>query len=146
MSQIKRNPPAPAGGQTKIFSVRSTQYADKRCLWYPNHDCNLRAMTTVSNGARPYPKVSTLGSYPGRASSLLYCPLGAVTRLSAGGGALPVIMSIIGPREPHDYRNYNLLVRGINSSPKTKNGTAQCKPPQQRTICGHFWHPRYQAK
>ena len=28
-----------------------------------------------------------------------------VTRLSAGGGALPVIMSIIGPREPHDYRN-----------------------------------------
>ena len=53
-------------------------------------------MTTVSNGARPYPKVSTLGSYQ--------------------GGALPVIMSIIGPQETHDYRNYNLLVRGTNTS------------------------------
>ena len=48
----------------------------------------------------------------------LDCPLGAVTRLSAGGGALPVITPIIGPRETHDYRNYNLLVRGINSSKK----------------------------
>ena len=27
------------------------------------------------------------------------------TDLSAGGGALPVILSIIGPRETHDYRN-----------------------------------------
>ena len=27
--------------------------------------CNLRAMTTVSNGARPYSKVSTLGFYQG---------------------------------------------------------------------------------
>ena len=35
--------------------------------------------------------------------------LGAVPRLSAGGGALPVIMSIVGPRETHDYRNYNLF-------------------------------------
>ena len=33
-----------------------------------------------------------------------------VTRLSAGGGALSVIMSIIGPRETYDYRNYTLLV------------------------------------
>ena len=33
---------------------------------------------------------------------------------SCEGGALPVIMSIIGPREPHDYsyRDYNLLVPG----------------------------------
>ena len=38
---------------------------------------------------------------------------------SVGGGALPVILSIIGPRETHDYRNYNLIVRGINSSKKT---------------------------
>ena len=47
-------------------------------------------------------------------------PLGAVTRLSAGGGALPVVMSIIGPRETHDYRNYNLLGsgRGTNKSKK----------------------------
>ena len=29
-------------------------------------------------------------------------------RLSVGGGALPVVMSIIGPRETHDYRNYTL--------------------------------------
>ena len=48
----------------------------------------------------------------------LDCPLGAVTRLSAGGGALPVIMSIIGPRETHDYRNYNLLGSGIIKSQK----------------------------
>ena len=48
------------------------------------------------------------------------CPLGAVTWLSAGGGALPVIMSIIGPRETHDYRNCNLLVRGTISSKKTR--------------------------
>ena len=50
----------------------------------------------------------------------LDCPLGDVTRLSAGGGALPAIMSIIGPRETHAYRNYNLLVRGTNTSPKKK--------------------------
>ena len=49
----------------------------------------------------------------------LDCPLGAVTRLSARGGALPVIMSIIGPRETHDDRNYNLLGPSIN--PKTKS-------------------------
>ena len=41
-----------------------------------------------------------------------------VTRLSAGGGALPVIMSIIGPRETHDYRNYNLLGPGTNKFQK----------------------------
>ena len=34
------------------------------------------------------------------------------------GGALPVIMSIIGPRETHDYRNYNLLGSGIIKSKK----------------------------
>ena len=69
-------------------------------------------MTTVSNGARPYPKVSTL-VLPGMAQTVraLDCPLGDVTRLSAGSGALLVIMSIIGPRETYDYRNYNLLVR-----------------------------------
>ena len=56
-------------------------------------------MTTDSNGARPYPKVSTR-VLPGMAQTVraLDCPLGDVTRLSAGGGALPVIMSIIGPR------------------------------------------------
>ena len=47
----------------------------------------------------------------------LDCPLGAVTRPGAGGDALPVIMSIIGPRETHDYRNYILLGSGINTSP-----------------------------
>ena len=45
-------------------------------------------------------------------------PLVAVTRLSAGGEALPVIMSIIGPRETHDYRNYNLLGSGTIKSQK----------------------------
>ena len=42
---------------------------------------------------------------PGMAQTVraLDCPLEDVTRLSAGGGALPVIMSIIGPRETHDY-------------------------------------------
>ena len=50
----------------------------------------------------------------------LDCPLGDATRLSGGGGALPVIMSIIGPRETHDYHNYNLLVRGTNTSPKKR--------------------------
>ena len=55
---------------------------------------------------------------PGMAQTVraLDCPLEDVTRLSAGGGALPVIMSIIGPRETHDYRNYNLLGSGINTS------------------------------
>ena len=39
------------------------------------------------------------------------------------GGALPVIMSIIGPRETHDYRNYNLLGSGIiKSQKKQKTG------------------------
>ena len=32
---------------------------------------------------------------------------------SCDGSALPVIMSITGPREPYDYRDYNLLVPGI---------------------------------
>ena len=66
-------------------------------------------MTTDSNGARPYPKVSTW-VLPGIAQTVqaLDRPLSAVTRLSAGGSALPVIMSILGPRETHDYRNYNL--------------------------------------
>ena len=33
----------------------------------------------------------------------------AVSRIVfSRGGALPVIMSIIGPREPHDYRELNL--------------------------------------
>ena len=70
----------------------------------------LRAMTTDSNGARPCPQVSALQVPPGTAQTVraLDRPLGAVTRLSAGGGALPVVMSIIGPRETHDYRNYNL--------------------------------------
>ena len=31
---------------------------------------------------------------------------------------LPVIMSIISPRETHDYRNYNLLGSGTNTSQK----------------------------
>ena len=39
-------------------------------------------------------------------------------KLKTGGGALPLIMSTIGPRETHDYRNYSLLVRGINTSQK----------------------------
>ena len=57
-------------------------------------------MTTDSNGARPYLKVST-SVLTGVAQTVraLDCLLGAVTWLSAGGGALPVIMSIIGPRE-----------------------------------------------
>ena len=38
-----------------------------------------------------------------------------------------MIMSIIGPRKPHDYRNYNLLVRGINSLKKTKT-----PPPKKK--------------
>ena len=36
------------------------------------------------------------------------CPNNDCDSARAGGGALPVIMSIIGPRETHDYRNYNL--------------------------------------
>ena len=31
---------------------------------------------------------------------------------SCEGSALPVIMSITGPRETHDYRDYNLWVPG----------------------------------
>ena len=48
-----------------------------------------------------------------------------------------VIMSIIGTRESHDYRNYNLLVRGINTIPppptpkKTKTKT-KTKKQQNR--------------
>jgi len=57
---------------------------------------------------------------------------GDVTRLSAGGGALPVIMSIIGPRETHDYRNYNLLGSGINKSKKKrKKGRPPAPSPWQ---------------
>ena len=80
-------------------------------------------MTTDSNGARPYPQVSALQVLPGTAQTVraLDRPLGAVTRLSAGGGALPVVMSIIGPRETHDYRNYNLLGSGTIISKKKKN-------------------------
>ena len=87
-------------------------------------------MTTDSNGARPYLKknfkklkVST-SVLTGVAQTVraLDCPLGAVTRLSAGGGALPVIMSIIGPRETHDYRNYNLLVRSTNPYKNNNKG------------------------
>ena len=76
------------------------------------HPCNLR-LTHVP---------TSTGVLPGAAQTVraLDCPLGDVTRLSAGGGALPVIMSIIGPRETHDYRNYNLLGSGINTSKKTK--------------------------
>ena len=40
-------------------------FRDIRRLWYPNHDCNLRAVTTVSYGARPCPEVLTLGLYQG---------------------------------------------------------------------------------
>ena len=57
----------------------------------------------------------------------LDCPLGDVTRLGAGGGALPVIMSIIGPRETHDYRNYNLLGSGVNTPKKIKNVNGGCQ-------------------
>ena len=89
-------------------------------------------MTTDGNGARPYLKVST-SVLTGVAQTVraLDCPLGAVTRLSAGGGALPVIMSIIGPRETHDYRNYNLLVRSTNTSKqKTKKTDSVEKNPE----------------
>ena len=81
-------------------------------------------MTTDSNGARPYPQVSALQVLPGTAQTVraLDRPLGAVTRLSAGGGALPVVMSIIGPRETHDYRNYNLLGSGTIKSQTKKKG------------------------
>ena len=49
-------------------------------------------MTTDGNGARPYLKVST-SVLTGVAQTVraLDCPLSAVTRLSSGGGALPVI-------------------------------------------------------
>ena len=74
--------------------------------------------------------------------------MGAVTRLSAGGGALPVIVSVIGPRETHDHRNYNLVVCCMNTTkrnpPKKKN--SPCHPTQLspwrmpcpiRTLCLH---------
>jgi len=35
-----------------------------------------------------------------------------VGKCKCEGGALPVIMSVIDPREPRDYRDYNLLVPG----------------------------------
>ena len=46
-----------------------------------------------------------------------------------------MIMSIIGPRETHDYRNYNLLVLGINSSQKKppKKPKNHCRPPTNKT-------------
>ena len=53
----------------------------------------------------------------------LHCPLGAVTRLGAGGGALPMVMSIIGPRETHDYRNYPLSARYNLITKKSKKLT-----------------------
>ena len=34
----------------------------------------------------------------------------AVTRLSVEVAPMPVIMSTIGPRETHDYRNHNPLI------------------------------------
>ena len=40
-------------------------------------------------------------------------------------------MSIIGPRETHDYRNYNLLGSGtIKSKKKTKNNTCSETAPK----------------
>ena len=39
-----------------------------------------------------------------------------------------MIMSIIGPREMHDYRNYNLLVRGINSFQRKPQKSLKLKP------------------
>ena len=38
------------------------------------------------------------------------------------------MMSITGPRETHDYRNYNLLVRGINTPPKKNKEEKEDKP------------------
>ena len=43
-----------------------------------------------------------------------------IATLGEAGVTLPVIMSIIGPRETHDYRNYNLLGPGTNTSPPKK--------------------------
>ena len=78
------------------------------------------------------PEGLDLGVLPGMAQAVraLDCPLplGAVTRLSAGGGALPVIMSIIGPRETHDYRNYNLLGSGTIKSKKKKKKVSCGRP------------------
>ena len=87
-------------------------------------------------------QVST-GVLPGMAQTVraLDRPLSAVTRLCAGGGALPVIMSIIGPRETHDYRNYNLLGSGIiKSKKKGKKKTKGCAashlrgPPEEARL------------
>ena len=46
---------------------------------------------------------------------------------SCEGGALPVIISIIGPRAPHDDRGFNSGVQGI-----TFEGKAQLNPKRKR--------------
>ena len=53
------------------------------------------------------------------------------------GGALPVIMSITGPREPHDYRDYNLWVPDnlIQPPPKKRGGGERKGKRQSQSVC-----------
>ena len=70
----------------------------------------------------------------------LDCPLGDVTRLSAGGGALPVIMSIIGPRETHDYRLIRTFEYGFSFLPVQGGGLISQRGYQvKRTTAGTAW-------
>ena len=47
---------------------------------------------------------------------------------SREGGALPVVVPITGPREPHDYRNQNLQATGYNLINEINNtGEGQVK-------------------
>ena len=41
-----------------------------------------------------------------------FCMSVAIPNIQREGGALPVIMSITGPRESHDYRDYPTITSG----------------------------------
>ena len=45
-------------------------------------------------------------------------PICYLSRARAKAAVLPVIMSIIGPRETHDYREFNRKSAGYNPNPK----------------------------
>ena len=44
-----------------------------------------------------------------------------------------MIMSVIGPRETHDYCNYNLYVRGINTSKRRRK--KKKKKKKENLVC-----------
>ena len=96
----------------------------------PTHSCIYppSAHRVYPSGVACTPKLSpsSLGESPMHAAVLLRsrtaAPISKYLPLYVGsceGGTLPVIMSIIGPRVTHDYREINLCVPGcILTNPK----------------------------